>query len=102
MLKHHPDKRKAQGEEIRPDDDYFTCITKAYEILGTPIKRRSYDSIDPEFDDSLPTSGEIEKRFYSTFQKYFALNARWSEKKNVPVIGELFLFIASNLEFRSF
>lgn len=34
VLKHHPDKRKAQGEEIRQDDDYFTCITKAYETLG--------------------------------------------------------------------
>lgn len=109
VLKHHPDKRKAQGEEIRQDDDYFTCITKAYETLGencdlalsfvlfrltllrffvgNPIKRRSYDSIDPEFDDSLPSSSEIEKRFYETFDKYFTSNARWSEKKNVPVIG---------------
>lgn len=34
VLKHHPDKRKAQGEEIRQEDDYFTCITKAYETLG--------------------------------------------------------------------
>lgn len=124
VLKHHPDKRKAQGEEIRQEDDYFTCITKAYETLGkrilalnylllllllagcdcvgdllisiffrfaigNPTKRRSYDSIDPEFDDSLPSSSEIEKRFYETFSKYFKLNARWSEKKNVPVIGKL-------------
>lgn len=34
VLKHHPDKRKAQGEEIKTEDDYFTCITRAYEILG--------------------------------------------------------------------
>lgn len=34
VLKHHPDKRKAQGEEIKSDDDYFTCITKAYETLS--------------------------------------------------------------------
>lgn len=34
VLKHHPDKRKALGEEVRTDDDYFTCITKAYETLG--------------------------------------------------------------------
>lgn len=34
VLKHHPDKRKAQGEDVRTDDDYFTCITKAYETLG--------------------------------------------------------------------
>lgn len=34
VLKHHPDKRKGQGEVISEDDDYFTCITKAYETLG--------------------------------------------------------------------
>lgn len=34
VLKHHPDKRKAQGENVCTDDDYFTCITKAYETLG--------------------------------------------------------------------
>lgn len=87
VLKHHPDKRKGQGEEIRPDDDYFTCITRAYEILGTPIKRRSYDSVDPEFDDSLPTANEIKQDFYKVFNKYFKLNSRWSEKKNVPQLG---------------
>lgn len=34
VLQHHPDKRKAKGEDVRTDDDYFTCITKAYETLG--------------------------------------------------------------------
>ena len=33
VLKHHPDKRKGQGEEIREDDDYFTCITKGVKTL---------------------------------------------------------------------
>lgn len=89
VLKHHPDKRKAQGEEVRSDDDYFTCITKAYEILGTPIKRRSYDSIDPEFDDAIPTPAEIKKDgFYKSFSKCFETNARWSDKKNVPLLGD--------------
>lgn len=60
--------------------------------IGVPVKRRSYDSIDPEFDDSLPTTAQIEKNFYAVFQKFFQLNARWSEKKNVPVIGEYLLF----------
>ncbi|XP_031617916.1 dnaJ homolog subfamily C member 2 [Contarinia nasturtii] len=87
VLKHHPDKRKAQGENVHTDSDYFTCITKAYETLGNPTKRRSYDSVDPIFDDSLPTQSEINKNFYETFSKYFGLNARWSEKKRVPEIG---------------
>lgn len=54
VLRHHPDKRRALGEDIREDDDYFTCITKAFETLGVPSKRRAYDSIDPEFDNDVP------------------------------------------------
>lgn len=89
VLKHHPDKRKAQGEEVRSDDDYFTCITKAYEILGTPVKRRSYDSVDHTIDDAVPTQADIKKDgFYNSFTKHFESNARWSEKKNVPLLGD--------------
>uniref|UniRef100_A0A1I8P0R5 Uncharacterized protein n=1 Tax=Stomoxys calcitrans TaxID=35570 RepID=A0A1I8P0R5_STOCA len=89
VLQHHPDKRKAKGEEVKTDDDYFTCITKAYEILGTPKTRRSYDSVDPEFDDGFPTQSDIDNRYYDSFQKYFNLNARWSEKKIVPSFGDI-------------
>lgn len=89
VLKHHPDKRKAQGEDIRSDDDYFTCITKAYEILGTPVKRRSYDSVDHTVDDTIPSTAEIKKEgFFEVFTKHFESNARWSEKKNVPLLGD--------------
>jgi DnaJ family protein C protein 2 len=42
------------GEEINTDGDYFSCIVKAFEILGNPVKRRSYDSIDPKFDNMVP------------------------------------------------
>lgn len=88
MLKHHPDKRKAQGEEIRQDDDYFTCIIRAYEILSVPAKRRSYDSVDPEFDDTLPSQPSVEKDFYGTLGPQFELNKRWSERRNVPLLGD--------------
>ncbi|RZC38957.1 dnaJ -like subfamily C member 2 [Asbolus verrucosus] len=87
VLKHHPDKRKALGEEIKTDDDYFTCITMAYETLGNSIKRRSYDSVDPEFDNNIPSGGELKKDFYEVFKYYFDLNSRWSEKPNVPQLG---------------
>ena len=43
-----------QGEEIREDDDYFTCITKAFENLCTSNKRKAFDSVDPLFDDDIP------------------------------------------------
>lgn len=87
VLKHHPDKRKALGEEIRIDDDYFTCITMAYETLGSLTKRRAYDSVDPEFDDSLPVGSDLKKDFFEVFSYYFELNSRWSEKPNVPKLG---------------
>ncbi|KAL5278168.1 DNAJC2 family protein [Megaselia abdita] len=88
VLNHHPDKRKAKGETVSQDNDYFTCITRAYEILGTPKSRISYDSVDPEFDDNLPTDSQIKNDYYNIFNKYFKLNARWSEKKNVPEFGD--------------
>ncbi|XP_019865147.2 dnaJ homolog subfamily C member 2 [Aethina tumida] len=87
VLKHHPDKRKAQGEEIKADDDYFTNITMAYETLGTIQKRRAYDSVDPEFDNNIPSSSELKKDFFQVFPYYFELNARWSEKPKVPKLG---------------
>lgn len=34
LLFHHPDKRKPKGEIIDTENDYFTCITRAYEVLG--------------------------------------------------------------------
>lgn len=86
-MRHHPDKRKGQGENINPDDDYFTCITRAYEFLGVTAKRRSYDSIDPHFNDDLPTQSEVEKDFFGFLGPAIKLNSRWSEKKNVPLLG---------------
>lgn len=65
VLRHHPDKRKARGEKVDQDNDYFVCISKAYDILGNPSKRRSYDSVDPEVDDGVPTANEYTKKnFY--------------------------------------
>ncbi|ENN71806.1 hypothetical protein YQE_11540, partial [Dendroctonus ponderosae] len=87
VLKHHPDKRKALGEEIKPDDDYFTNITMAYETLGTLARRRAFDSVDPEFDNDIPTSSELKKDFYDVFNYYFNLNSRWSERPKVPKLG---------------
>lgn len=89
VLRHHPDKRRAAGEEVREDDDYFTCITKAYEILGDPIKRRSWDSVDPEFDDEVPVVNAYNKaNFFQAFTPVLERNARWSTRKHVPGLGK--------------
>lgn len=87
VLKHHPDKRKALGEEIKADDDYFTNITMAYETLGTIQKRRAFDSVDPEFDNNIPSGSELKKDFFEVFNYYFDLNSRWSERAKVPKLG---------------
>lgn len=93
VLKHHPDKRKARGLSVKDgDDDYFTCITKAYEILGIPTKRRSYDSVDPEFDDSVPSTNNLNtSNFYEIFHPVFKRNSRWAKvgrNKKVPLLGD--------------
>ncbi|XP_035793060.1 dnaJ homolog subfamily C member 2-like [Anopheles albimanus] len=89
VLKHHPDKRKALGEEVKQDDDYFHCITMAYETLGSLKNRRAFDSIDPEFDDSLPSQSEIDKDFYGALRDVFRRNARWNESKRAaPLLGD--------------
>ncbi|XP_060064628.1 dnaJ homolog subfamily C member 2-like [Ylistrum balloti] len=93
VLKHHPDKRRARGVVVKGegDDDYFTCITRAYEVLGSRTKRRSYDSVDPEFDDSIPSNNQQTKdSFFTSFGPVFERNARWnnSKKKKVPMLGD--------------
>ncbi|XP_078275830.1 dnaJ homolog subfamily C member 2 isoform X2 [Rhinoraja longicauda] len=90
VLKHHPDKRKAAGEQIgEGDNDYFTCITKANEILSDPLKHRAFDSVDPTFDNSIPSKSEAKENFIEVFQAAFERNARWSKNKHVPKLGDL-------------
>lgn len=87
VLQHHPDKRTGAGK-IDISNDYFTCITKAWEVLGTKDRRRAFDSVDPEFDNTIPYDNEhVRKNFYDVFGDIFERNARWSEKKNVPKLG---------------
>lgn len=90
VLHHHPDKRRARGLEVKEgEDDYFTCITRAWETLGTSVKRRSYDSVDPLFDDAVPPqNAKCKENFFEVFKPVFMENARWSNKKRVPDIGE--------------
>lgn len=79
VLKHHPDKRKAAGEPIKEgDNDYFTCITKAYEMLSDPVKRRAFNSVDPTFDNSVPSKSEAKDNFFEVFSPVFERNSRWS------------------------
>jgi len=87
VLRHHPDKRKAAGEEIRNDDDYFTCITRAYETLSVAARRRAYDSVDPDFDDQVPPINATNKSRF--FEVLFFLHFSFlvNAKKEVERVG---------------
>ncbi|XP_074644280.1 dnaJ homolog subfamily C member 2-like [Tubulanus polymorphus] len=91
VLRHHPDKRKSRGLDVNDgDDDYFSCITKANEVLGNAARRRAYDSVDPSFDDDVPSVNQSNKdKFFDVFGPVFEANARWSNKKRVPNFGDM-------------
>lgn len=90
VLKHHPDKKKdGESSESSMERDIFTCITKAFETLSDPVKRKAFDSVDPTFDDDVPpVSDSSKKNFYKVFGEAFAQNARWSIRRNVPKLGD--------------
>jgi len=89
VLKHHPDKRRHAGLSVKDEEnDYFTCITRAFECLGVPAKRKSYDSVDPKFDDDVPDKFCPEtEEFYEVFHDVFDRNSRWSTVQPVPKLG---------------
>lgn len=79
VLKHHPDKNQSRKSKMHLEavQEYFTCITKAGEILSNKSKRRAYDSVDPTFDDYVPSVNANSKiNFYQVFGPIFELNAR--------------------------
>ena len=88
VLRYHPD--KLGREATKKDEEAFACITKSAEILSDPQKRRAFDSVDPEFDDSIPKGDpkELTKTFYKTFTEIFERNSRWSvHRSRVPKLG---------------
>ncbi|XP_075245703.1 dnaJ homolog subfamily C member 2-like [Convolutriloba macropyga] len=87
-LKHHPDKRQVPLEDRQ--SDYFPSIVRSFEILSNPKKRISFDSVDPTFDDAIPSKNKAisPDKFLSTFGPVFERNAQWSVKKPVPLLGD--------------
>lgn len=91
ILKHHPDKKMNAG--INADDNFFKCIQKAFDVLMDPKRRRSFDSADPEFDDSFPEYKDPAKlkktaKFFQAWGPVIERNSRWFEKK-VPLLGDM-------------
>ncbi|TFK67631.1 chaperone J-domain-containing protein [Pluteus cervinus] len=106
VLKHHPDKKASKPghnssttamliglHQNTNDDAFFKCISKAYDVLTNPEKRRQFDSVDPEFlevEDDIPTAQEFKNlNFIKTFTPIFERWARFSKKQPVPSLGKL-------------
>ncbi|CAJ0603040.1 unnamed protein product [Cylicocyclus nassatus] len=91
VLKYHPDKKKHRGEILPAGEDYFTCITKAYEQLGvSEAKRHAYDSVDQKFNDAIPSEKSVNKdNFFAELSPVFERNARWSTRQPVPRLGRI-------------
>uniref|UniRef100_A0A0K0DCH4 DnaJ homolog subfamily C member 2 n=1 Tax=Angiostrongylus cantonensis TaxID=6313 RepID=A0A0K0DCH4_ANGCA len=64
---------------------------KAYEQLGmSEAKRQAYDSVDPMFDDFIPSEKSINsENFFKELAPVFERNSRWSTKQPVPCLGEI-------------
>lgn len=87
VLKHHPDKKAAQGRT--DDDQFFKCIQKATDVLLDPVKRRQFDSVDEAADVEPPTKKQLQKGdFYKLWSKVFKAEARFSKEHPVPAFGD--------------
>lgn len=85
VLKHHPDKNQNPK-----DDDFFKCIQHAWETLSEPVKRKQWDSVDPEFNDSIPPMNLKLKDSTDFFKHYgpcFEKESRFSKIVPVPLLG---------------
>ena len=65
------------------------CLIPAIETLSDPVKRRAYDSVDPTFDNTVPSKSEAKESYFESFGPAFERNARWSSKKHVPKLGNM-------------
>ena len=88
ILKYHPDKQGNRPASAgKPEEDpVFLAIQKAYSTLSNEERRRGYDS-GFDFDEFVPTGHETGD-FYQLYGPIFKRNARFSEKKPVPQLGD--------------
>jgi DnaJ homolog subfamily C member 2 len=83
ILRWHPDK-------CRGNDHAFKCLSKAASILSDEDKRRSFDSVDPTFDERIPKESDLANRnFFVLFGPVFERNGRFSNTQPVPGLGDL-------------
>merc|ERR1719245_1847971 len=66
----------------------FVKLQEAFEVLNDPKKRRKYDSMT-DFDDYVPAGLREGQDFFQVFSPVFKRNAKWSERKPVPDLGDI-------------
>jgi len=75
------------------DFQYEIRITgSSADILSDPVKRRAFDSVDPEFDNSIPKGDpkDLQKTFFNTFLPVFERNSRWAvNRSKVQKLGDM-------------
>ena len=58
--------------------------------MTTPEKKLHFDSVDPTFNDRVPTEREItDKNYFAVLGPLFEQNARFSKKQPVPTLGDI-------------
>jgi DnaJ family protein C protein 2 len=81
VLRYHPDKTDNPA-----NDSAFKCIQKAWELLSDPKRRKEWDSVDPTFDEHIP-SAKAKGEFFSIYASVFEKESRFSKNLPVPVLG---------------
>lgn len=79
-LETHPDKQQNHSDEL------FKKVQRAFDILGDPDTRQTYDSSRP-FDDAIPGETVDADAFYATFGPVFERNKKWSSVPGMPSLG---------------
>ncbi|CDM34172.1 hypothetical protein DTO013E5_702 [Penicillium roqueforti] len=87
VLRHHPDKKAAQGNSDE-NDSFFKCIQKATDLLLDPTRRRQFDSVDDNADVEPPTKKLTGSKFYKAWGPVFVAEGRFSNKQPVPTLGD--------------
>lgn len=90
-LLHHPDKQNESEAPVSTGgptvEEKFAQLQEAYEVLNDAAKRRRYDSSLP-FDEGIPDGLADGEDFFEVFRPVFQRNARWSNKRPVPELGD--------------
>ncbi|KAJ1679977.1 Zuotin [Spiromyces aspiralis] len=84
ILEHHPDKKASSGDPH--DDRFFKCIQRAYDQLSDPVRRRQYDSVDPQVSFDIPEQADP-SHFFEVYAPVFEREARFSKRQPVIDIG---------------